>query len=132
MDRIDQLIRQVLSEDPRVVFAYLYGSYTEDPSKARDVDLAVYSTSEAEPLALAADLKIALYYATKIPADHFDVQVINNLVEKGDLFSLIFLRRLFATGIMLVDRDRDKKGDFFEKYGLKYRECEGLIGELLA
>jgi uncharacterized protein YuzE/predicted nucleotidyltransferase len=125
-------IRQVLSSDPRVIFGYLYGSYVEDPVGARDVDIAVYSSPGTDPFSLAADLKIALYYATGVPADRFDVRVINELVAKGDLFGLVFLRRLFVTGVLLLDRDADKKGDFLEAYGMKYRECEGLIGEMLA
>jgi len=129
---ITQLIVQVLTKDPRVVFAYLYGSYGEDPSKARDVDIAVCSIPDTDPFALAADLKIALYQATGAPADHFDVRVINEVVAKGDLFGLVFLRHLFATGVLLLDQDADTKGDFLEAYGMKYRECEGLIGELLA
>ena len=126
------VIRRVLSDDPRVIFGYLYGSYLEDPAKARDVDIAVFSSPGTDPLVLSADLKISLYQATGVPADRFDVRVINEVVSKGDLFGLVFLRRLFATGQLLVDRDADKKGDFLEAYGMKYRECEGLIVELLA
>jgi predicted nucleotidyltransferase len=126
------VIRRVLSNDPRVIFGYLYGSFVEDPGTARDVDIAIYSSLGEDPLALAADLKISLYQATGVPADYFDVRVINEAVAKGDLFSLVFLKRLFATGVLLLDRDADKRGDFLEAYGMKYRECEGLIGELLA
>ena len=126
------VIRRVLSDDPRVIFGYLYGSYLEDPANARDVDIAVFSSPGTDPLVLSADLKISLYQATGVPPDHFDVRVINEVVSKGDLFGLVFLRRLFATGVLLVDRDADRKGDFLEAYGMKYRECEGLIGELLA
>ena len=126
------IIRRVLAADPRVIFGYLYGSFLEDPAKARDVDIAVYSSPGTDPFVLSADLKISLYRATGVPADHFDVRVINEVVAKGDLFGLVFLRRLFATGILLLDRDADRKGDFLEAYGMKYRECEGLIGELLA
>jgi len=124
-------IRGVLSADSRVIFAYLYGSYMEEPAEARDVDLAVYSVPGLDPFTLEADLKIALYRATGSPADRFDVRVINDLVGKGDLFSLLFLRGLFEKGSLLLDRDQDTKGDFFEGYGVKYRECEGLIAELL-
>jgi len=129
---LEDVIRRVLAADPRVIFGYLYGSYLEDSAKARDLDLAVYSTSGVDPFVLAADLKIALYQATGVLPDHFDVRVINEVVSKGDLFGLVFLRRLFATGVLLVDRDADRKGDFLEAYGIKYRECEGLIGELLS
>ena len=126
------VIRRVLSDDPRVIFGYLYGSYLEDPANARDVDIAVFSSPGTDPFVLSADLKISLYQVTGVPPDHFDVRVINEVVSKGDLFGLVFLRRLFASGVLLVDRDADRKGDFLEAYGMKYRECEGLIGELLA
>jgi predicted nucleotidyltransferase len=126
------VILRVLSNDPRVIFGYLYGSWVGDPGNARDVDIAIYSSPGEDPLALAADLKISFYQATGVPADHFDVRVINEAVAKGDLFSLLFLKRLFEKGVLLLDRDADKRGDFLEAYGMKYRECEGLIGELLA
>ena len=126
------IIRRVLSANPRVIFGYLYGSYLEDSAGARDVDIAVYSSPGTDPFVLSADLKISLYHATGDPADRFDVRVINEVVAKGDLFSLVFLRRLFETGILLLDRDSDIRGDFLEAYGMKYRECEGLIGELLS
>jgi len=132
MTYLNQQITRVLSEDPRVSFAYLYGSYLDDPTKARDVDIAVYSGGEADPQVLAADLKIALYRATGKPADLFDVRVIDDILDHGDLFGLLFLKRLLTTGIPLLDRDADKKGDFLEAYGMKYRESEGLIGEMLA
>jgi len=126
------IIRRVLAADPRAIFGYLYGSFLEDPAKARDVDIAVYSSPGTDLFVLSADLRISLYRATGVPADRFDVRVINEMVAKGDLFGLVFLRRLFATGVLLLDRDMDKKGDFLEAYGMKYRECEGLIGEMLA
>jgi len=126
------IIRRVLAADPRAIFGYLYGSFLEDPAKARDVDIAVYSSPGTDLFVLSADLRISLYRATGVPADRFDVRVINEVVAKGDLFGLVFLRRLFATGVLLLDRDMDKKGDFLEAYGMKYRECEGLIGEMLA
>ena len=125
-------IRRVLAADPRVIFAYLYGSYLEDPAQARDVDLAVYSTPEADPFILAADLKMALYRDSGTPADRFDVRIINDLVVKGDLFGLLFLKNLLEKGSLLVDRDREIKGEFLEAYGLKYRSCAGLLGEILA
>jgi predicted nucleotidyltransferase len=125
------IISQVLSEDPRVVFAYLYGSFVVD-SKARDVDIAIYSINEADPFLLTADLKGALYKETGVSADRFDVRVINDILKHGDLFGLLFLKRLFSTGILLVDRNSPEKGDFIERYGMKYRQCEGLIKELLS
>ena len=61
----------------------------------------------------------------------FDVRVINELLEHGDLFALCYLQRVFEKNHLLVDKDVDRRTDFIEQYNLKYRECEGLLDEVL-
>jgi predicted nucleotidyltransferase len=124
-------IRAVLDENPLVVFAYLYGSF-KDSDKYNDIDIAVYSKEASNPLSLSADLKISLSEKTGRPPDRFDVRVINHLLEKGDLFSLLYLRDVLNGGILLADHDFPKRAAFIEAFGMKYRECEGLIAEVLA
>ena len=80
-------IRTVLAENPAVVFAYLYGS-SKEALVYNDIDIAVYSKEDSNPLSLSADLKIDLSENTGRPPDGFDVRVINHLLTKGDLFSL--------------------------------------------
>ena len=41
-------IRQVLSQNPSVVFAYLYGSAADDGAY-NDIDIAVYSATDCDP-----------------------------------------------------------------------------------
>lgn len=84
------------------------------------------------PNVLSADLKVALYRRTGLSADVFDVQVINDIIDSSDLFGLIFLKNLFSNNILIVDRLPDVKGAFLERYGRKFRECEGLISETLS
>jgi predicted nucleotidyltransferase len=123
-------IEETLSRDPRVIFAYLYGSFT-DQGDSRDVDIAVYAKPGSSPLLLSAELKIALSESTGLAPDLFDIKIINGLLEHGDLFSLLFLKRLFESHKVLADKDYDLRTGFLEGYNIKYRECEGLFDEIL-
>jgi len=127
---VDAVVK-VLAKDDRVIFAYLYGSIVSE-GKGNDIDIAVFPASRADAHSLAVDLKIDLHEETGLPPDTFDVRVIGDLVEKGDIFGLLYLRNVLDGGRILVDKDRDVRADFLERYGLKFRECEGLIQEVLA
>ena len=52
------------------------------------------------------------------------------LSERG-LFSLLYLRRVLQTNLVTVDKEEPARTDFIEAFSLKYRECEGLIDEVL-
>lgn len=121
---------KVLSEDERVLFAYLYGSAASS-GEANDIDIAVYSVEQADRHQLSADLKIAFHEKTGIPPDTFDVRVLNGLAEKGDVFGLVYLKSVLGENRLLIDRDPDVRSYFLERYGLRFRECEGLIQEVL-
>jgi predicted nucleotidyltransferase len=123
------LIAAVLSKDERVLFAYLYGSFGET-GKGNDIDIAIYA-KETDFHKLSADLKIALYQETGISADRFDIQILNGLLENGDIFSLLYLKNILTTNLILVDRNRAVRTDFVDRYGTRFRECEGLMQELL-
>ncbi len=125
-----KIIKEILANDKRVSFAYLYGSFTESESH-RDMDIAVYAARDCDPLRLAADLKIELAEKTGLSIDFFDVRVINDLVENGNLFSLIFLKRIFEKNALMADNDFDTRAEFIEKYATKYRACEGLMDEVI-
>lgn len=124
-------IRDALANDKRVVFAYLYGSFAEGKDY-RDIDIAVYSKAGSDSFRLPADLKVLLHEQTGLPSDFFDIRIINELVEYGDLFSLLYLKQVFEKNELLLDKDFELRSDFIEKYSMKYRECEGLIDEVLS
>ena len=128
---IVETIRKVLLNDQRVLFAYLYGSAVSR-SNVNDIDVAVYAGSDQDPHMLAVDLKIALYQATGLSADTFDIRVINGIVEKGDFFGLLYLNNIFSKRRLIVDRDPEVRTEMIDHYGFKYRECEGLIAELMS
>ena len=119
-----------LSEDQRVVFAYLYGSSAAE-GVGNDIDIAVYSIEQGDPHKLAADLKIALHKKTGLIPDRFDIRIVNGLFEYGDIFDLLYLRNVLTRNRLLVDRDFARRTDLLEQYGRKFRECEGLIEEVI-
>ncbi|RJQ80692.1 MAG: hypothetical protein C4519_09635 [Desulfobacteraceae bacterium] len=124
-------IKQILAKDPSVVFAYLYGSFM-DSETYKDIDIAVFSIPDSDPFRLSADLKIALSEKTGISPDTYDIRVINHLLSKGDLFSLLYLKDVLTQGELLLDNDFLRRASFMEAFSMKYRECEGLIAEVCA
>lgn len=124
-------VSEVLQKEERVIFAYLYGSMAEG-EPARDIDIGVYSTAGVLPHVLSADLKVALSERTGIAPDRFDVRILNTVLEKGDVFSLFYLRNVVSSGRILVDKNPDSRADFLERYGTRFRECQGLMEEVLA
>jgi uncharacterized protein len=127
---VDDII-YTLSKDQRVVFAYLYGSSAEE-GVGNDIDIAVYSIEQGDPHKLAADLKIALHKKTGLIPDRFDIRVVNGLFEYSDIFDLLYLRNVLTRNRLLIDRDFARRTDLLEQYARKFRECEGLIEEVIA
>lgn len=127
---IDKIV-DVLSKNEKVLFAYLYGSIVRG-DEATDIDIAVYCVEDVDFHEIAADLKIAFHKKTGLSPDIFDVRILNGILEKGDLFSLLYLKNILGENQLLIDRIADTRSNFLERYGLKYRECEGLFQEVLA
>ena len=125
------IIIETLENEDRVLFAYLYGSVTAG-EKGNDIDIAIYSATEGDPHKLSADLKVDLHKKTGIEPDSFDVRILKALVEHGDIFGLLYLRNVLKAGRILVDNNPKAHGDFLERYGTRFRECEGLMQEVLA
>ena len=126
-ERIIDLIKDALTRDERVIFAYAYGSFSREES-FRDVDIAIYVKNPQEnPFVIISDIKAALSRLAKkenlnLIADQFDVQIINDA-------PFTFLKRIFKEGILLFDHDPDLRTDIVEYVSLKYRECAGLLTE---
>jgi len=130
MDIINS-ITNTLAKDSRVIFAYLYGSMVAE-GHGKDIDIAVYSDEQVNPHLLSADLKILLHKSTGLSPETFDIRVINDLLRDGDIFSLLYLKDVLRHNRLLFSRDSETQSNFLEQYGLKYRECEGLIQEVIA
>ena len=129
--KLQKTIRQVLAQNPSVVFVYLYGSATAAVA-SNDIDIAVCSATDCDPFTLSADLKITLSERTGKSPDTFDIRVINHLLQKGDLFALLYLGDVLSRGELLIDNSFQARASFIEAFSMKYRECEGLIAEVCA
>jgi predicted nucleotidyltransferase len=124
-------IVKVLYENKRVVFAYLYGSFLHE-DRGNDIDIGIYSQADEDPYKLSADLKIELHHRTNLIPDFFDIRVLNRFDEQCNVFDLLFLKNILQNGHLLINMDPVIHADFLERYGTRFRECEGLIQEVLA
>ena len=124
-------IRSVLELNHSIAFAYLYGS-SQVSALYNDIDIAVYSKDDPPPPGLSVDLRVALSEKTGNSPDQFDVRVINHLLKKGDLFALLYLSDVLNRGTLLIDNDFQQRASFIEAFGMKYRECGGLIEAAVA
>jgi predicted nucleotidyltransferase len=124
------VLKDVLSQDQRALFAYLYGSFAES-KKGNDIDIAVYAIDNQDPHGLSADLKIALHKKSGLPIEMFDIRIVNDLAKKSDIFGLLYLKNILEEKRLLLDRHPFARADFLEQYGSRFRECEGLMQEIL-
>ena len=127
---IDAIV-DALEKDERALFAYLYGS-AEKGQKGNDIDIAVYAKEPVDSHQLSADLKVSIHKLSGFPPDGFDIRVLNTVIEHGDIFGLLYLKNVLNESRILIDKDPDARADFLERYGSRFRECEGLMEELLA
>lgn len=120
-------IRNVVEEDQRLVFAYIYGSFARGES-FQDVDVGIYLRDPAEnPFGVSFDIKERTSRSLRssgidVDADLFDVKILNDA-------PFTFLKRVFIEGILLLDRNPDCRTDLIEYVSVKYRECAGLLSE---
>lgn len=124
-------IASVLEKNDRVIFAYLYGSMVSQ-EKGNDIDIGVYADRFADSQSLAIDLQIEMHRQTGLPPEAFDVHLLGEVIDQGDIFGLLYLKRVVDGGGILVDKNTDVRAAFLERYGLRFRECEGLMQEVLA
>jgi uncharacterized protein len=130
MDKQEQVItavKNVLDQDQRLVFAYIYGSFARGEA-FRDVDVGVCLRDPAEnAFEVSFDLKERISRSLRrmgieADADLFDVKILNDA-------PFTFLKRVFTEGLLLLDRDPDRRTDLIEYVSIKYRECTGLLAE---
>ena len=125
--KIYNLMKDVITNDKRILFAYVYGSFP-NAETFRDIDIAIYVENYKEnPYLISSDLKTELSRSIRkenmnFTADQFDIQIINEA-------PFTFLKRIFKEGILLIDRDPELRTDLIEYVSLKYRECAGLLAE---
>jgi|APMed6443717190_1056831.scaffolds.fasta_scaffold12557_2 predicted nucleotidyltransferase len=126
-ERIKTAVANVLEQDQRLVFAYIYGSFARAEA-FRDIDVGVYLRDpEEDPFGVSFDVKERVSRSLQgigidTDADLFDVKILN-----GAPFT--FLKRVFIEGLLMLDRDPELRTDLIEHVSMKYRECAGLMAE---
>jgi predicted nucleotidyltransferase len=116
---ITSIISDVLRGDERVVFAYLYGSFITG-SFFNDIDIFLFTRNAEDPFTCSASIKEELSHAvTKagfdiFAVDDFDVRIINDAPYD-------FAIDLLCEGILIVDKNSDRRTDYIEKISNEYR-----------
>jgi hypothetical protein len=120
----------LLSEDERVIFAYLFGSSIKS-REPNDIDIAIYCIPSVmnNPFEFTSDMKIELSRLTNISPDDFDITLINHLLIDERIDSLTILGDIFD-GVLLIDKDTDLRTDIIEKVSAQFRESAGLMTEV--
>jgi len=105
-------IEKFLAENAEVLFAYVHGSFITQ-EQFRDVDVAVYLTSEPEELLQAElDLEVNLCNLLRYPVD---VRILNRA-------PLSFRYNVIKQGRRLAVKDDDARCDFEERAVINYSD----------
>lgn len=103
-------VRSLLEQREEVMFAYLFGSHARgDVTTLSDLDIAVYF-AEGDILQYN-DLRMDLYLALSRGLGTSDI----DLVVLNTVSNLMLLDEIIRCGIVLVDRDPDRRTDFEQR-----------------
>ncbi|RMI19226.1 MAG: nucleotidyltransferase domain-containing protein [Calditrichaeota bacterium] len=98
-------LKQALEAEKKVLAAYLFGSHaTGEAGPLSDVDIAVYSDG---PLALEDRLGIIQRVSKKARLENLDITFLDRLEN------LFILKDIITRGVVLVDKDPDRR-EYFE------------------
>lgn len=125
-NQIILLIKNILQNEEKVIFAYLHGSFIEQDF-FNDIDIAVYCSEIDSIFSFQADMKIKISNELRnrgfdISPDEIDLRVINNA-------DYDFLIEVLDRGILIVDKDPEIRTDFIEKVSLSYRINQIVLNE---
>lgn len=103
-------VRSLLEQREEVMFAYLFGSPARgDVTALSDLDVAVYF-AEGDILQYN-DLRMDLYLALSRGLGTSDI----DLVVLNTVSNLMLLDEIIRCGIVLVDRDPDRRAEFEQR-----------------
>ncbi|NIR73221.1 nucleotidyltransferase domain-containing protein [candidate division KSB1 bacterium] len=99
-----EVLKQALTSEERIVFAYLFGSHLqEEQSPLSDIDIAVYPDKKLD---LDERLSIIQRLGKKTKSDKLDVTFLDRLSN------LYLLEEIITNGQVLLDRDPDTRAYF--------------------
>jgi len=109
-----------LSEDPAVVFAYVFGSYGKGtPKPLSDVDIAVFLDLAKVTKLSDKKLKLIGLATEALKTDEVDVVILNRA-------PLTLQHQVIKTGRVLMSRDDSLRLDFERRTLLVYLDAEPL------
>ncbi len=125
-NQIIQLIKKILLDEEKVIFAYIYGSFIEQDF-SNDIDIAVYSEKVNSIFNFQVDMKIKISeelkkHGIKISPDEIDLRIINNA-------DYDFLIEVLDRGLLIVDNNPEIRTDFIEKVSMNYRINQIVLSE---
>ena len=125
---IQRIVKEVLEENPKIQFAYFFGSFAAE-EKYSDIDIGIYLVTPPtkNPFKVTAELKHEisrklLRNKIYLVADNIDIVILN-------LITFSFLYRILREGVLILDKDSSLRADVIEENSIKFRECLGLLKE---
>lgn len=125
-DAITSIISEVLHNDNRVIFSYLYGSFITG-NFFNDIDIFVFIRKGEDQHACSVSIKEKLFCTVNkagfgVAVDDFDVRVINDSTYD-------FTINLLCDGILIVDKDPEFRKDYIEYVSNEYRVNYFILDE---
>jgi predicted nucleotidyltransferase len=112
MNKIVKKIKEIISLEEPIVFAYLHGSFLEK-EKYEDIDIGIYLNEKREKKIDILDYEIALSLKMEKKLNiAVDVRVIN--------FAPLGFKYNVSCGLLLLSRDELKREDFLARIWDEY------------
>lgn len=121
-ERVIKKIKKQLFQRKEIVFAYLYGSFLEDPC-FRDIDVGIYLNEKMIKPEKFFRYQMELSGIIKVPAKYLiDLRILNEAP-----FS--FLASVFSKGKLLFSRDDNFLTNLIEKVSAEEMASESFLSQ---
>jgi len=122
-EKIVKKIRRQLSQRKEIIFAFLYGSFLEDPC-FRDIDIGIYLDEKKVKRANFFKYQLRLSGEIKIPSQYLlDIRILNEAPNS-------FLASVFSRGYLLFSRDDNFLTNLIEKVSAEEISSEAFLKEV--
>lgn len=110
--KITDKIKEILSADGRIVFAYVFGSFL-NPLSFRDIDVGVYLDNIAQKDIFEKELEMSkkISKACGLPVDVIDAKILNFAPSH-------FLNNVFKNGAVLFSKNENLLSGMIEETSL--------------
>jgi len=116
------VVKEVIENDPEVLFAYQYGSSVYADLSGSDIDLAVYLKSADIKACIRKEEEFTAALAIKLHTDKIDLRILNVL-------PILLQYHILKEGILIFVRDEREKVDFETRVMERFFELKPYIDE---